>query len=257
MPAKVIAHVTDAHIGQKPPREGGTRAGKMHYGDAPDEHKANLKTVLDDLARRGVSEVTFGGDIGTTAANRWFFDLIESYGLDLRMVLGNHDRFQDVVRHYRSKLPFAGDEMNYALEDNDFKYIYLDSSANVITDAQRQWLARNLSKRKKIVLFVHHPILEIDTPLEQAGAALKDRDKIRRTLHDAECDISLFCGHYHMDDVAIDQNIRQFSTPAVSYQIDKNADTISLYTDTFGYRLVEFGHGNIKTDVILFRKEQA
>jgi 3',5'-cyclic-AMP phosphodiesterase len=256
MPAKVIAHVTDAHIGQKPQPEGGTRTGKMHYLDEPDEHKANLKIVLDDAIGRGVSELIFGGDIGTTAANRWFFELIENYNFKLRMVLGNHDSFLEVIRHYRNDLSFAGDEMNYASEDDSFRYIYLDSSANIITDTQLRWLTRNMSNlsNRKVALFVHHPILKIDTPLDKYGAALKGRDKVRWALHDSDCDISLFCGHYHMEDVAIEQKIRQFSTPAVSYQIDKKADTVSVDAGTFGYRLIELGASNIKTDVVWFEQ---
>jgi len=65
MTRKIVAHFTDTHLGQKLVM-GGTIAGdKMRYDDEPEEHKDHLRSVLDDIAHRGISDVIFGGDIGT------------------------------------------------------------------------------------------------------------------------------------------------------------------------------------------------
>ena len=250
--SKAIAYVTDAHIGQKIVLSGKTESGKMHYLPEPEEHKDNLKLILDDISRRGISELVFGGDIGTKGSNEWLFNLIGKYNFKLRMVLGNHDSFSEVSKHYSS--PGSDDELKYAYEDGSFKYIYLDSSSNFISDNQFRWLQQQLNTEKKVILFLHHPVLEIDTPLDRAGAALSARDRIRGALLHAKRETVIFCGHYHMDDDAIDGNIRQLLTPAASYQIEKLSKEIAIDEQTFGYRLIEFNGSEVSSEVVLFRR---
>ena len=226
----------------------------MHYLPEPEEHKGNLKLILDDIAKRGITEVVFGGDIGTKDSNEWFFDLIGKYNFKLRMVLGNHDTFSEVSKHYSDIGLGSDDELKYAYEDGLFNYIYLDSSANSISDNQFRWLQQQLNTEKKVILFLHHPVLEIDTPLDRAGAALTARDKLRDALLESRRETIIFCGHYHMDDAAIHGNIRQFSTPAASYQIEKLSGEIAIDEQTFGYRLIEFNGSEVSTEVVLFRR---
>ena len=249
---KTIAYVTDTHIEQRIVLGGKAESGKMHYLSAPEEHKDNLKLIFDDIAKRGITEVVFGGDIGTKDANPWLFNLMVKYGFKLRMVLGNHDTFSEVVKHYSS--PSSDDELKYAYEDGPFKYIYLDSSSNFISDNQFRWLQQEMTTEKKVILFLHHPVLEIDTPLDRAGAALNARDKIRAALLQAKRETVIFCGHYHMEDDAIDGNIRQLLTPAASYQIEKLSDEIAINEQSFGYRLIEIDGSEISTEVIMFKK---
>jgi len=120
-----------------------------------------------------------------------------------------------------------------------------------VGDDQLAWLARELDGTDKVAIFLHHPILQIDTPLERSGAALRDRDKIKMLLASTDCEVSVFCGHYHMIDEAREARIRQFVTPAVSYQIIKQADRLRVDTSTFGYRILEIDGAEIATEVVL------
>jgi 3',5'-cyclic-AMP phosphodiesterase len=254
MVAKVIAHVTDAHLGQKVLFGEEAALGKIAYGNEPEEHKDNLKLVLEDLTKRGITEIIFGGDIGTTAANKWFFDLIGKYPFKLRMVLGNHDSFSEVCRHYSSDLFDDRSEMFYAYEDGYNKHIYLDSSSNAISNNQLLWLKQELNSEKNVLLFLHHPVLEINTPLDKAGAALREREKLKNALLDSKKEIVIFCGHYHMNDEVVHRNIRQLSTPAVSYQISKTGTAITIDEQIFGYRLITIDNSEIHTDIVLLKK---
>lgn len=249
---KAIAYVTDAHIGQRIVLGGKAESGKMHYLSEPEEDKDNLELILEDIAERGITEVVFGGDIGTKDANKWLFNLMVKCGFKLRMVLGNHDTFSEVSEHYSSS--DSDDELKYAYEEGDFKYIYLDSSSNSIRDHQLSWLQQEMNTGKKVLLFLHHPVLEIDTPLDRAGAALNAREKIRAALMEAKRETVIFCGHYHMEDDAIDGNIRQLLTPAASYQIEKLSDEIAIGEQSFGYRLIEIDGSELSTEVVMFRK---
>lgn len=251
---KRIAYVTDAHLGQKIVLGGKTESGKMHYLREPQEHKDNLKLILDDIASRGIREVVFGGDIGTNDADVWFFELIRKYEFDLRMVLGNHDTFAEVSKHYSNQWIDDSQELKYAYEDGALKYIYLDSSSNVVGEVQFRWLQEELKTEKTVILFLHHPVLEIDTPLDRAGAALNGRDKIRGALLKAEGEVHIFCGHYHMNDEAVHGNIRQFLTPAAAYQIEKCTEEIAIDERTFGYRLINIDGSDISTELVMFQR---
>ncbi|WP_024509865.1 metallophosphoesterase [Bradyrhizobium sp. ARR65] len=202
MTKKVIAHFTDAHLGQKLAIGGGIAGDKMRYDYEPEEHETNLRLVLDDIEQKGVSELIFGGDIGASEHIRTFFELLGAHGFTASLILGNHDVFADVAE-YRSEGVYAvGGKMCYSRDDGSLKYVFLDTSDNTVGGEQLAWLERELKGASKVALFLHHPILDIDTPVERAGAILRDRDELKMILTRTRCDISTFCGHYHMEDEA-------------------------------------------------------
>lgn len=253
MNTKTIAYLTDAHLGQKVVFEGVNGSNKMTYHFEPDEHKNNLKVIFDDITKRGITEVIFGGDIGTGETIKWFFDQIREYKFNLLTVLGNHDTFLEVNKYHKNDLVKGEHEMNYVHEDTELKYIYLDSSANAVSAAQQNWLEKELNTSKNIIIFIHHPVLDIDTPLDKIGAALKGKDELKNLLQKSDKEITVFCGHYHMDDEKTAKNIRQFLTPAASYQIDKQAENVTVNQTTFGYRLIEINKDQVSSQVIMLQ----
>jgi 3',5'-cyclic-AMP phosphodiesterase len=251
MTKKIVAHFTDTHLGQKLVM-GGTIAGdKMRYDDAPEEHKDHLRSVLDDIARRGISDVIFGGDIGTNKSVLGFFELLNGCNFTTSIILGNHDTYGNVAPHCGVGVHAVQGKMCFSDSDGHLKRIFLDTSDNTVGDDQLAWLARELEGASNVALFLHHPILEINTPLERSGAALRDRDKIKLLLASTDCEIAVFCGHYHMIDEARDASIRQFVTPAVSYQIIKQSDRPRVDTSTYGYRILEIDGAEITSEVVL------
>ena len=250
MNTKIVAYLTDAHLGQKVVFDGVTGSNKMSYHFEPDEHKNNLKSIFDDITKRGITEIVFGGDIGNVETIKWFFDQINTYRFNLSNVLGNHDTFAEVVKYHKNDLVQGENEMNYTHEDAYIKYIYLDSSANTVSITQQNWLKEELNTSKKIMLFIHHPVLDIDTPLDKIGAALKGKDQLKNLLQGSGKNITIFCGHYHMEDEKTDKNIRQFLTPAASYQIDKRAEIVIVNQKTFGYRLIEINKDLVTSQVV-------
>ncbi|MBB5646157.1 metallophosphoesterase family protein [Pedobacter cryoconitis] len=252
MADQTIAYLTDAHLGQKIILDQET--GMMRYTQNTEEHKDKLKFILKDIASNGVTEIIFGGDIGAQKANQWFFKTIDEFNFKFLMVLGNHDSYQQVSQYYKNEhRNEPDDELYYADEEGQFKFIYLDSSSNAVSQNQLNWLLQELDTDKEILLFIHHPVLEIETPLDKVGAALKGRDEIKRILSGVQKDIVVFCGHYHMTDELIAGNIRQYSSPACSYQIEKLSEKIEIDTSSFGYRLITINGRQLSTEVKLFK----
>lgn len=250
MTKTTIAHFTDTHLGQKLVMNSEIAGGKMRYDNVPEEHEDRLRLVLDDIARQGISNIVFGGDIGTAQSVQGFFELLRGYDFNVSVILGNHDTYPNVRRHWSTGDSAVDGKLCFSHADRHLKRIFLDSSDNMLGDSQRAWLARELDGVRKAALFVHHPILGLDTPVDRSGAALRDRDEIRSLLLGIDCEISIFCGHYHMIDETREANIRQFVTPAVSYQIVKQSDALQADTVAFGYRILEIDGAEIATRVV-------
>lgn len=247
----LIAHFTDAHLGQRPTIDRNVDGGRMQYDRVPDEHGRRLDNVLDDMVRRGVSAAVFGGDIGLGESVAGFFDRLKALPLAMSIVLGNHDTHDDVVRHWRPAVSAVDRRLCYSRPGGPWRSIVLDTSDNAIGEAQLAWIADQVDGAERIALFMHHPLLAVDTPVEHAGAALRDRQQLTSLLVQTGSEVVVFCGHYHMVDDAREANIRQLMSPAVSYQIIKRADRITLDSSTYGYRLIDLSGVEIRTEVVL------
>lgn len=251
MMTKKIAYFTDSHLGQKLVMGGEMDGDKMRYVHDPDAHKDHLRRVLDDIAGKGIAEVIFGGDIGARSSVADFFEILEPYPFETTLILGNHDSYGEVFSHACASHHVIDGKACFSQSDHALTWAFLDSSANQVSEDQLAWLARELRDVRKLALVLHHPILAIATPLEQAGAALRGRDALKGLLIDSACEVTVFCGHYHMADEAREANIRQLGTPAVSYQIIKQADRLAADTQTCGYRIVEIDGADIASEIVL------
>ncbi|MCW3074682.1 MAG: hypothetical protein JWP69_1751 [Flaviaesturariibacter sp.] len=123
----------------------------------------NLEVIMADLWKKGIQEIVFGGDIGESSAHPYFFQRINNY--PLKVILGNHDCFKTVSDYFNKS--DKRDELYYQEEDEHFKYLFLDSSSDTISDSQLEWLRVELETIKKVILFIHHPVIEIDTPADK------------------------------------------------------------------------------------------
>lgn len=122
--------------------------------------------------------------------------------------------------------------MYYSTETAFHKFIFLDSSANEISTSQLVWLKNELNTTKKIIVFVHHAVLAVNSIVDRLYP-LKNREQVKDILINSQKKIRIFCGHYHMEDERTEKRITQFITPASSYQIVKNAETLETRNHFF------------------------
>jgi len=178
----------------------------MHYVEDADAHKSHLQRILDDIAGRGIVDVIFGGDIGTFAAVPAFFEAMWDHNFTPEVVLGNHDAYAN-VRPWWGTGPVEG-KLCSSTSEGPWRRIILDSSDNIIGERQLAWLARESESARRAAIFVHHPVLEMNTPIDRSRAALRDRADLKAFLNGLDCEVALFCGHYHMTDELREANIR-------------------------------------------------
>lgn len=234
---KTIAQITDIHLDEQFPIDQGVDARK------------NWQVLLEDVAARGIEEIVFTGDIGEKSANAWFFDTLKRHPSRFKVILGNHDDFSEATKYYQKETPGAGNELYYTCEDDHYKYLFMDSSGEKISAAQFAWLQQELNTTKKIILFIHHPVLGVDTPVDKKYP-LAGREQVSTLLQQHPGEVFIFCGHYHMADEQTAGNIKQWITPAGSYQIKKQSGIIEVETDTFGYRIIRVDGTGPDTEVV-------
>ncbi|TSD63282.1 metallophosphoesterase [Inquilinus sp. KBS0705] len=237
---KKIAFITDIHLDEDDPKEAGV------------DSYLNWERLLQDVSTRNVDMIVFGGDIGAASAYPWLFQSLQKY--NYKFILGNHDRFANDAGFYKDADLAADDELYYSSEDATFKYIFMDTSTERVSAAQFNWLNSQLATDKTVVLFIHHPVLPVNTPVDRAYP-LHGREAMLDALHNCGNKVYVFCGHYHMDDVQTNGNVTQYITPASSYQINKDAAQIEVSGTTFGYRLLTFANDRVEAELLMFKNE--
>lgn len=237
---KRIAHITDTHIDDPTALERGINPRK------------NLEAILEHIADNGIDEIVFTGDIGIDGIYCWVFQKLEKYNPGYKIVLGNHDNLNEALQHYHTIKPVSEEGLYYTLEDDVYKHIYMDSSSSEISESQLQWLEAETTTLKKIVVFIHHPVLGFETGMDSIYPLL-NRERVIDILQLCKQDVTIFCGHYHMPDKRTQGRITQYITPAVSFQVKKNSPVIDINVASFGYRIITLSSDSIKTTLITNR----
>ncbi len=234
---KRIAFITDIHLDEQFPIDNNVNPRK------------NFETVLVDIKNRKIDKVIFGGDIGEATAHKYFFEKLQNHSLHL--ILGNHDKFETVKEHFVKVI--NKEELYYKIEDENYQYIFLDTSLDELSKTQLKWLQNELSGKKKLILFIHHPILDIETQVDKVYP-LKNREELKSVLVNFKNNVTVFCGHYHMNDEQEFKNIKQYTTQSMSFQLEKNAKEILVDNMNFGYRIIDINNNTIKTELINFKQ---
>lgn len=234
---KQFAFITDIHLDEQFPIDNKVNPAK------------NFETILADIEKRKITDLIFGGDIGEPTAHNYFFDKLQNFSLNL--VLGNHDKFEK-VKGYFSKDRNA-QELYYKTEDENFQYIFLDTSDEQLSKPQLEWLKNELTENKALVLFIHHPVLEIAAHIDKLYP-LKNREELKTVLLNFKKNVTIFCGHYHMNDEQKLKNIKQYTTQSMSFQVVKNATGLEIDNSNFGYRIIEIDNDKIETQTVNFNR---
>lgn len=211
----------------------------------------NWRIILDDIKKRGdIDEIIFGGDIGSAAAYEMFFASLNNCGLKYYVIIGNHDKFEDVIKHNHT-VSESDSELYFSYDEAGLRYIFLDTSTSAFSAEQFNWLKEKLVTDLPIIVFIHHPVLYVDSIVDKLYS-LKGRDELRTLLQSINNNITIFCGHLHNEDIAVEGNITQYLTPSSAYQALKNTKEIVTDINEFGYRIIVFDK-EIRTEVIKFK----
>lgn len=231
-----IAHITDLHLDEMFPFENHKSARKR------------FDNVLKDIENKNISHIVCTGDIGENKGVQYFFEQVKSKSFSI--TLGNHDKFIEISQHFESGVDYYSRKIYSSTFEEYHKFIYLDSSGGFINDKQLIWLKNELITPKPIIIFIHHPVIGLNLKVDEIGK-LKNRKKVVSILTETNNQITIFCGHYHMESVLVYENITQYITPAIAFQIKKNVNAIEIDISTSGYRVIQIENGKISSKVQL------
>jgi 3',5'-cyclic AMP phosphodiesterase CpdA len=132
----------------------------------------------------------------------------------------------------------------------DFLVLYLDSSKGIIEQEQLKWLNDSLIKNQKDILtFIHHPIVDCGNTVMDRMYPLRNRSDVYNMLRDSGKKVYIFSGHYHWEQEVLAGNIKQYVTPSLLYQLDKNADILRIGSKNFGFRVINISMNKVETYV--------
>ena len=229
-----IAHITDLHLDEAFPHNN------------PKIARDKLQQILKDIEDEGIQEIVCTGDIGEGESIPYFFEKLSVF--DLTFTLGNHDSFDVISPYLHPNIKNHPQRLYYSVQRDIHQCIYLDSSQGVIDTVQLGWLAETIDSTCPVIIFMHHPVLGLDLKVDEIGK-LQNRKEVQHLLANIPNDITIFCGHYHMENSLQYNNISQHITPAISYQIEKSKDEIIVDTQAFGYRIITIENNQISSKI--------
>ncbi|WP_422359381.1 metallophosphoesterase family protein [Reichenbachiella sp.] len=209
----------------------------------------NWKVILNDILSKDINQMIFLGDIGAPSAHQQFLDSLNQSGLDYKVILGNHENFDEVIKTKRPAAIAERKEWYWSEENNGFKSIYLDTSTDAISRTQLDWLEAELQTDQTTLLFVHHPILLTNTT-PHLEFPLKGDEQVLDLLQSRSQPIHIFCGHLHLDDHQTTGHIQQTITPSASIQIKRHSEKAEVENIGFAYRVLEFKENQITSEVV-------
>ncbi|WP_196889555.1 metallophosphoesterase family protein [Aureivirga sp. CE67] len=232
-----IAHITDLHLDEYFP-----------FKDKITTRK-RLDYIINDIKKNNIQHIVCTGDIGEGDGVSYFFKKIETFNTSV--TLGNHDNFFEISKYYKTGVNFDSKKIYKSQEYISFKIIYLDSSSGVIDEKQLIWLKKELKTAKPIIIFIHHPIIKLDLKVDEIGKLI-NRKNLIEILTQVKNEITIYCGHYHIESTSFYKNLKQFITPAVAFQIKKDLNKIEIDKTISGYRIIQIENTNLTSKINLF-----
>ena len=209
----------------------------------PLEKKFNQILEQENLDTFDLVMVT--GDIvheGTLEDYRTIKNLIERTfsPLPIYFCLGNHDRKPVFYEGMTGESKDAN--YDYDFEMDHFHIIVLDTAKNyshsgILDSTQIEWLERTMAKNNhKKLIFQHHPIIG---GIYFDQFTMEEPDEVLHLLNNSNV-IGVFTGHTHSPAINIYQDLKQYTTYAVSFGLEKVKDGTQHFTDTCGYSVIEY-----------------
>lgn len=227
-----IAFLTDTHLDESAPRRHGAHT------------RRNFDRVVKALEAEAPDLVVFGGDMGTRASHTYLKERMNQFNLCI--IAGNHDNPNELEDNFFTD----NGNLFYKRETDVARLIFLDSSSDTLPMQQLEFLQLSLSEKPTLV-FIHHPVLPVPSIVDQKYP-LANRDAVREILTNHNHPVFIFCGHNHCEHEAEYRNIRQFVTPAVSYQILKHQPKVISDVSYTGYRIISINQ-HFETKVVAIK----
>jgi Icc protein len=231
----IFAQITDLHIDNTDP--------ELKHIDS----RANVLAVLNEIQKQNIKRLILTGDMAESADGIvWLLGEINKRDFEYELILGNHDDAQI----YKEEKIVRAPKAYYSRRSDGFLFLFLDSKDGFVDQEQLDWIDKQLSPTKEdVIIFIHYPVLDGGDSIMDKRFPLRNRDEVAKVLTKSNQKITLFCGHYHREEIIRSGNIIQHLTPSTLYQIKRYSPKIEIESEAVGYRVLSFENGRYETQV--------
>jgi len=180
----------------------------------------------------------------------WVRAQLDQLPFPYEIIAGNHDDSVMMAEAF---------ELEHFLKDGEFYFskkigrkhcLFLDSSKGAHSDNQLKWLKRQLkSNTEDIVIFMHHPPFKAGIPFMDQKHALKDMEAIQPIFLNYPHNITVFCGHYHIEKTIVYKNVTLMISPSCFFQMSQNSSEFSVDHHRIGLRMIYTDGGLLSSTV--------
>ncbi len=184
-----------------------------------------------------------------------FFQLCNNLKRPVYTMMGNHDKRNALKKYVKSDLIDTHGYINYTISDYPLEIICLDTAIEnkiegTISETSIQWLEDKLfkSRNKPVIIFMHHPPIEIGSVLFD-HIKCNNGDEFIKLISKYQNVKEVIFGHVHCFFDKIINGIKFSSCPSASiqYPIDAKSDK-NIQLDTNGYvKIIDYTQGKTTT----------
>lgn len=210
-----LIQITDLHVGLPEDDTSGVDVRK------------NCERILQKAAELEPDQLIFTGDLCFRGPEPeiygWLKPRIDQLGLPCSFIPGNHDDTELMCNTFDLPESIIEGEYYYRKDWEGRPVLFLDSAVAEFSVRQMEWLREQLLNcRGPVLLFIHHPPVYAGVPFMDDNHAFRQMNLIQEILHGYPGEISIFCGHYHVDKIVRKRNLLVHVTPSCYLQIDQH-----------------------------------
>ena len=243
----LISLVADCHVGDRPEDTHGV------------DTQANFGKAIARLRERTPAHVILMGDYSVEAPRskdvQWVASRTRLADAPVSALAGNHDDPGQVAAAFAKTGGLHGGRLYYRQDLGTDRALFLDTSAGYLDVEQLDWLRLEIrAARDRVLVFMHHPPIEMGVPFMDARHRLRDVDlEAYHALFAGPTPVHVFAGHYH---TARSTRIGIHSVhlcPSTYFQLDPTAADFAVAHAMPGVRHVELLDDQVRTWVEFVR----
>lgn len=210
-----IIQITDLHV---------AREGVETHGI---DTRQNCLKILQKTKDLVPDCVVVSGDLcnmeGEMEVYEWIKGHLDDLNIPYHLLVGNHDDGKMMETAFALQTDFKNGELFYHLELEGHDVLFLDTGKYVLSEQQLTWLSQKLATLPNdVMIFMHHPPVNGGTPFMDKLHGLKNMEAVQEVLFQHPHNITIFCGHYHVEKTIRVKNVVVQITPSTYFQIDQH-----------------------------------
>ena len=237
-----IIQVSDLHIGYE---------NESPYGV---DVRNNFQRIIHSLYNETFDLLVITGDLcfhgGNTNTYKWIKKYIDQLNKPYFIIPGNHDNSKLISKVFGYNKAITGDEIYLLKQFKGHKIIFLDTGKGVMSTEQLKWLKRQINQFKdQIIIFMHYPPALANVPHMDHNWAFQNNKEIQEIFFSIKNNITVFCGHYHVEKSLQIKNLNIYITPSTFFNLRQDTEEFQVENTLVGYRKIEILKNNIFSSV--------